>query len=42
MLGSGSNKTVSKQKGGFFPLGAIATGLSAAPPIIDLLTKIIK
>ena len=42
MLGSGSNKTVGKQKGGFFPLGAIATGLSAAPPIIDLLTKIIK
>ena len=42
MLGSGSNKTVGKQKGGFFPLGAIATGLSDAPPIIDLLTKIIK
>ena len=37
MLGSG-NKT-SKQKGGFFPLTA---ALTAAPPIIDLLGKIIR
>ena len=37
MLGSG-NKT-SKQRGGFFPLGA---ALTAAPPIIDLLGKIIR
>ena len=37
MLGSG-NKT-SKQKGGFFPLAA---ALTAAPPIIDLLGKIIR
>ena len=36
MLGSG-NKT-SKQKGGFFPLAAF----TAAPPIIDLLGKIIR
>ena len=36
MLGSGSK--VSKQKGGFFPLAALA----AAPPIIDLLGKLIK
>ena len=33
-LGSGS-----KQRGGFFPLGALA---ASAPPIIDLLNKIIK
>ena len=37
MLGSG-NKT-SKQRGGFFPLAA---ALTAAPPIIDLLGKIIR
>ena len=37
MLGSG-NKT-SKQKGGFFPLAA---ALTAAPPLIDLLGKIIR
>ena len=37
MLGSG-NKT-SKQKGAFFPLAA---ALTAAPPIIDLLGKIIR
>ena len=37
MLGSG-NKT-SKQKGGFFPLIA---ALTTAPPIIDLLGKIIR
>ena len=37
MLGSG-NKT-SKQKGGFFPLVA---ALTTAPPIIDLLGKIIR
>ena len=39
MLGSGSSKTIGKQKGGLFPLGA---AIAAAPPIIDLLTKIIK
>ena len=37
MLGSG-NKT-SKQKGGFFPLAA---ALTAATPIAELLTKIIR
>ena len=44
MLGSGktskqrgSGKT--KQRGGFFPLGALA---ASAPPIIELLNKIIK
>ena len=37
MLGSG-NKT-SKQKGGFFPLAA---ALTAAPPLLDLLGKIIR
>ena len=37
MLGSG-NKT-SKQRGGFFPLAA---ALTAAPPLIDLLGKIIR
>ena len=36
MLGSGNK--VSKQRGGFFPLAA----LTAAPPIIDLLGKLIK
>ena len=36
MLGSGKT---SKQRGGFFPLGALA---ASAPPIIDLLNKIIK
>ena len=35
MLGSGKT---SKQRGGFFPLAALA----AAPPIIDLLNKIIR
>ena len=39
MLGSGSSKTIGKQKGGFFPLGA---AIAAAPTIIDLLNKIIK
>ena len=39
MLGSGSVKKAVKQRGGFFPLGA---ALAAAPPIIDLLGKIIK
>ena len=39
MLGSGSVKKAVKQKGGFFPLGA---ALATAPPIIDLLGKIIK
>ena len=39
MLGSGSLKGTVKQKGGFFPLGA---ALAAAPPIIDLLGKIIR
>ena len=37
MLGSG-NKT-SKQKGGFFPLAA---ALTAAPPLLNLLGKIIR
>ena len=39
MLGSGSIKGRVKQKGGLFPL---ATALAAAPPIIDLLAKIIR
>ena len=39
MLGSGSSKTIGKQKGGLFPLGA---AIAAAPPIIDLLAKILK
>ena len=39
MLGRGSSKTIGKQKGGLFPLGP---ALAAAPPIIDLLNKIIK
>ena len=39
MLGSGSSKTAGKQKGGFFPIGP---ALAAAPPIIDLLNKIIR
>ena len=39
MLGSGGLKKTFKQKGGLFPL---ATALAAAPPIIDLLTKIIR
>ena len=39
MLGSGSLKGTVKQKGGLFPL---ATALAAAPPIIDLLAKIIR
>ena len=38
MLGSGSLKGTVKQKGGLFPL---ATALAVAPPIIDLLAKII-
>ena len=37
MLGSGNK--ASKQRGGFFPLAA---ALTAAPPIIDLLGKIIR
>ena len=39
MLGSGSSNKAAKQKGGFFPIGA---ALAAAPPIIDLLGKIIR
>ena len=39
MLGSESSKTIGKQKGGLFPLGA---AIAAAPPIIDLLAKILK
>ena len=39
MLGSGSTSGTVKQKGGFFPLAA---ALTAAPPIIDLLGKIIR
>ena len=39
MLGSGSLKRTVKQKGGLLPL---ATALAAAPPIIDLLPRIIK
>ena len=37
MLGSGNK--ASKQRGGFFPLAA---ALTAAPPIFDLLNKIIR
>ena len=39
MLGRGSRNKSTKQRGGFFSLG---TALAAAPPIIDLLGKIIK
>ena len=39
MLGSGSSNKATKQKGGFFPIGA---ALAAAPPILDLLGKIIR
>ena len=39
MLGSGSINETTKQRGGFFPIGSV---LAAAPPIIDLLGKIIK
>ena len=39
MLGSGSSNKTAKQRGGFFPIGA---ALAAAPPIIDLLGKIIR
>ena len=39
MLGSRSSKTIGKQKGGFFPIGP---ALATAPPIIDLLNKIIR
>ena len=39
MLGSGSSKTIGKQKGGFFLIGP---ALAAAPPIIDLLSKVIR
>ena len=39
MLGSGSSSGTVKQKGGFFPLTA---ALTVAPPIIDLLGKIIR
>ena len=39
MLGSGSLKGTVKQKEGLFPL---ATALATAPPIIDLLAKIIR
>ena len=39
MLGSGSSNKTTTQKGGFFPIGP---ALAAAPPIIDLLNKIIR
>ena len=39
MLGSGSRNKSTKQRGGFFSLGS---ALAAAPPIIDLLGKLIK
>ena len=39
MLGSGSSNKTTKQTGGFFPIGS---ALAAAPPIIDLLNKIIR
>ena len=39
MLGSGSSNKTTKQRGGFFPIGP---ALAAAPPIIDLLNKIIR
>ena len=39
MLGSGSSNKTTKQTGGFFPIGSV---LAAAPPIIDLLGKIIR
>ena len=39
MLGSGSSNKTTKQRRGFFPIGP---ALAAAPPIIDLLNKIIR
>ena len=39
MLGSGSRKKSTKQRGGLFPIGP---ALAAAPPIIDLLGKLIR
>ena len=39
MLGSGSSNKTTKQTGGLFPIGS---ALAAAPPIIDLLGKIIR
>ena len=39
MLGSGSNNKTTKQRGGLFPIGPV---LAAAPPIIDLLGKLIR
>ena len=39
MLGSGSSNKTTKQTGGLFPIGSV---LAAAPPIIDLLGKIIR
>ena len=39
MLGSGSSNKTTKQRGGLFPIG---TALAAAPPIIDLLGKLIR
>ena len=39
MLGSGSSKKTTRQRGGFFPIGSV---LAAARPIIDLLAKIIR
>ena len=39
MLGSGSSNKITKQTGGLFPIGSV---LAAAPPIIDLLGKIIR
>ena len=39
MLGSGSSNKTTKQRGGLFPIGPV---LAAAPPIIDLLGKLIR
>ena len=39
MLGSRSSNKTTKQRGGLFPIGA---ALAAAPPIIDLLGKLIR
>ena len=39
MLGSVSSNKTTKQRGGLFPIGA---ALAAAPPIIDLLGKLIR
>ena len=39
MLGSGSSNKTTKQRGGLFPIRPV---LAAAPPIIDLLGKLIR